>query len=93
MKHGDKKKASKSAGKKSSKASKSKVVKSVQAKNVKAKSSSSSKSSKAAGKTRDNGAASRARSSGDTGFSNPTVASAFKTAVKKYPNTFRKLTD
>ena len=27
------------------------------------------------------------------GFSNPTVANAFKRAVKKYPNAFRKLTD
>ena len=27
------------------------------------------------------------------GFSNPVVASAFKHALKKYPNAFRKLTD
>lgn len=27
------------------------------------------------------------------GFSNPVVAAAFKRAVKKYPNAFRKLTD
>lgn len=32
---------------------------------------------------------------GDTAvtFTNPTVAAAFKHAVKKYPNAFRKLTD
>jgi len=28
-----------------------------------------------------------------TGFTNPAVANAFKRAVKKYPNAFRKLTD
>jgi hypothetical protein len=28
-----------------------------------------------------------------TGFSNPAVANAFKRALKKYPNAFRKLTD
>ena len=27
------------------------------------------------------------------GFTNPTVANAFKRALKKYPNAFRKLTD
>lgn len=30
---------------------------------------------------------------GPPGFSNPVVANAFKRAVKKYPNAFRKLTD
>jgi hypothetical protein len=29
----------------------------------------------------------------EEGFSNPIVAGAFKRAVKKYPNAFRKLTD
>lgn len=29
----------------------------------------------------------------DTGFSNPAVANAFKRALKKYPNAFRRLTD
>jgi hypothetical protein len=28
-----------------------------------------------------------------SGFTNPTIANAFKRAVKKYPNAFRKLTD
>ncbi|HUP44506.1 MAG TPA: hypothetical protein VM779_03235 [Thermoanaerobaculia bacterium] len=92
MKHGDKKKgkaskASKSAGKKSSKASKGKVVQSAKAK------SSASKASKKASKPQDNGVASRARAAGDVSFSNPAVGSAFRHAVKKYPNAFRKLTD
>jgi hypothetical protein len=30
---------------------------------------------------------------GTPGFSNPVVANAFKRAVKKFPNAFRKLTD
>lgn len=34
-----------------------------------------------------------ANRSSDTGFSNPVVANAFKRAVKKYPNAFRRLTD
>lgn len=38
------------------------------------------------------GEASKARA-GDGGFSNPAIASAFKHALKKYPNAFRKLTD
>jgi hypothetical protein len=41
------------------------------------------------------GAKGRAAASPDdaTGFSNAAVAAAFKHAVKKYPNAFRKLTD
>ena len=30
---------------------------------------------------------------GNGSFNNPTVAAAFKHAIKKYPNAFRKLTD
>ena len=38
----------------------------------------------------------KARPTADTnggGFSNPLIANAFKRALKKYPNAFRKLTD
>jgi hypothetical protein len=31
--------------------------------------------------------------SGEGGFSNPVIANAFKRAIKKFPNAFRKLTD
>ena len=94
MKHGDKKKgkASKAAGKKSSKASKSKVVKSVKSvKSGKAKGSVSTASKKAS--PRDDAGAARTRITADVGFSNAAVGAAFKQAVKKYPNAFRKLTD
>lgn len=39
------------------------------------------------------GAKAKARVEDASGFSNPAIANAFKHAVKKYPNAFRKLTD
>ena len=95
MKHGDKTKgkASKASGKKSSKVSKGKAVQSVKAKSSASK-SSASKASKKSSKPRQNGAgAARSRAPEDITFSNPAVGNAFKQAVKKYSNAFRKLTD
>ncbi|HEU4522310.1 MAG TPA: hypothetical protein VFT12_09925 [Thermoanaerobaculia bacterium] len=107
MKHGDKTKAkaSKASGKKASQSVKTKSGKAVTAK-ASPKSSSKSvpksaakgvpksepKVSAKAGQSRDNGTAARGRTAPD-GFSNPAVAAAFKHAVKKYSNAFRKLTD
>ena len=91
MKHGDKTKgkASKASGKKNAgpapKSSKASLQTKKQS-SAAAKTGSSSTSSKSKG----NGSH---RSSGDVNFSNPLVASAFKRAVKKYPNAFRRLTD
>ena len=84
MKHGDKAKgkASKASGKKSVKAS-SKGGKAL------AKTSAGKVSSAKGGN-----ATARGRSSSDPfSFSNSLVGAAFKRAVKKYPNAFRRLTD
>lgn len=100
MKHGDKakSKAVKASGKKSGKttsASKSSKV----ARDVKSKSESVAAKSKAGkevqrGATAGGNGKNKPRANGDEGgFSNPLVAAAFKRAVKKYPNAFRRLTD
>ncbi|HSP35284.1 MAG TPA: hypothetical protein VLU46_13285 [Thermoanaerobaculia bacterium] len=83
MKHGDKakRKASKASGKKSG----------VKTQVVKAK--SGSKAEKSTAPSGGNGKAHGRASSADTSFTNPAVAAAFKRAVRKYPNAFRKLTD
>ena len=39
------------------------------------------------------GEGSRPAAAADPGFGNPLVASAFKRAIKKFPNAFRRLTD
>ncbi len=54
------------------------------------KKSSGAKESRADSKTK---SVAGAISEGNGGFANPTVASAYKQALKKYPNAFRKLTD
>ena len=101
MKHGDKEKgkASKASSKKAGKSSApGKSGKAVQASQT--KSSPAAKSGKAAASKADaahegggNGKT-KPRSGGDHGgFTNPLVAAAFKRAVKKYPNSFRKLSD
>jgi hypothetical protein len=100
MKHGDKAKSkapSKASGKKISKAStksrkagpaiKAKKQTGSQAK--KQTPSSSSKSGPPAG----NGKPRPRLTPGELTFSNPIVAAAFKRAVKRYANTFRRLTD
>ena len=103
MKHGDKTKgkASKASGKKagSSAGKSSKAGDKIKAVVAKAKSALTSKASiektaakQAPAKQAGNGSAARARGN-ESGFSNPAVGAAFKTAVKKYPNAFRKLTD
>lgn len=104
MKHGDKEKgkASKASGKKSIQAGapgkSSKATGSAQASKKQSSSAQKSSGKAAAGKTGQtetggNGKA-RARAGGDSGgFTNPLVAAAFKRAVKKYPNAFRKLSD
>ena len=100
MKHGDKAKskaASKASGKKASSkagaaskssAKSSKTVQSVKSPRKAEKPAESSKS-QAGGNGKP-----RPRGTSDTpGFSNPVVANAFKRAIKKYPNAFRRLTD
>jgi hypothetical protein len=100
MKHGDKAKgkAGKASGKKSGKAVAAKgesarVVKGKKHEAVAAK--ASGKAGKANAKVEDpgNGKARARAGSDEVGFSNPVVAAAFKRAVKKYPNAFRRLTD
>jgi hypothetical protein len=95
MKHGDKaksKKASKASGKKSSKGGTASKV-AAQGSKGKKQQTVSSKIEKPAAKSGDNGKP-RARLTPDAiTFSNPLVANAFKRAVKKYPNAFRRLTD
>ena len=86
MKHGHKEKGKKAQAKPSGK------------KAPKSKATQAAKSKKgsgpvAAGKGGSNGK-SRGKGSSDVpSFNNPVVASAFKRAVKKYPNAFRRLTD
>ena len=55
------------------------------------KAGSSAKEAGNSGKTSSKGRSADADAS--PGFTNPAVANAFKRAVKKYPNAFRKLTD
>jgi hypothetical protein len=98
MKHGDKAKskaASKASGKKSG------ATKAAASSKADAKSSKASSEKQSAGKTEkqnskaaaDNGSGRRRVVEGADGFSNSVVANAFKRAIKKYPNAFRKLTD
>ncbi|MGZ5475211.1 MAG: hypothetical protein ACXW29_01870 [Thermoanaerobaculia bacterium] len=106
MKHGDKAKskaASKASGKKSSKAS-AKSSKAAGAKSSKA-SHAVQKHQATSSKTAKQSPAGKSHAAGDNGktrlrvspdeltFSNPIVSAAFKRAVKKYANAFRKLTD
>ena len=101
MKHGDKAKgkAGKASGKKSGQSvtkdnKAAQVVKSKKHEASSAKAGNKS-SSKAAAKPEDpgNGKARARAGSDEVGFTNPIVAAAFKRAVKKYPNAFRRLTD
>ncbi len=109
MKHGDKAKskaASKTSVKKS-KSSKASASGKAGAKSSKARKASLVKSQKhqapgkAAKQTSGGSKAHAAPGNGkpgrlptdNAGFTNPTVAAAFKRAVKKYPNAFRRLTD
>ena len=93
MKHGDKTKgkASKASGKKvqpSGKTSKAGVSAKTKSSGEKDDPKASSKAGKQEGARRPG-----AQGSGEGGFSNPAVGAAFKLALKKYPNAFRKLTD
>jgi hypothetical protein len=104
MKHGDKAKAksakAKASGKeavskksdaKSSKgAEKSSVVKAAQAVSKKESSKPAAEKSSAPGNGKGKGAR---PTTAPGGFTNPVIAEAFRRAVKKYPNTFRRLTD
>ena len=103
MKHGDKEKgkaskaSSKKAGKGSTTGKSSKAVPVAQAKSKGspvAKSSGKTASSKTATDQGGGNGKTRPRPGSDHGgFTNPLIASAFKRAVKKYPNSFRKLSD
>ena len=94
MKHGDKEKgkASKASGKKAS-SGKEAGAKSSKASAVKSKSSSAAE--KASPKTSTKAAAGNGAPvrNEDVRFSNPAVGNAFKRAIKKYPNAFKRLTD
>lgn len=107
MKDGDKAKAAKAktSGKKVSskdaaKEKGGKAVKAVSKKESSAsakgqaakKSSNSASSVKTGSSPKINGKAARPDPEAIT-FTNPAIESAFKRAVKKYPNTFRRLTD
>jgi hypothetical protein len=48
---------------------------------------------KGGGSPKDLSAGSGGKAGDGSGFSNPVVGAAFKRALKKYPNAFRKLTD
>ena len=100
MKHGDKAKgkAGKASGKKSGKAAaakseSSRVVKGKKHEAVAAKASSKTSKAVAKGEDPGNGKARPRAGSDEVGFSNPVVAAAFKRAVKKYPITFKRLSD
>ena len=93
MKHGHKEKgkakATHSGKKSSSKAgTKSKASQSGGSKKSSPKTAAIQASSKSNGKNRGRSAADNVVS-----FNNPVVAAAFKRAVKKYSNAFRRLTD
>jgi hypothetical protein len=104
MTHGNKGKAKSDKSKASGKKSSAKEAKSSAAgKKVAAKSSKAGKkgSTKTKGSAKAKGGSKAAGSGkekarilpGDIEFTNPIVAAAFKQAVKKYANAFRKLTD
>ena len=97
MKHGDKAKsktASKASGKKSSSKASAKSSKAPVVVKGKAQQTVSSKTVKQAGGIASgNGKPARRLTLDDIRLSNPLVANAFKRAVKKYPNAFRRLTD
>ena len=99
MKHGDKKKASKASGKKTSAAggkSSSKVVKSLKAgKQASSSAKATPKKADAPAKTPPggNGKPKGRAPEGGVHFTNPAVGAAFKRAVKKFPNAFKRLTD
>jgi hypothetical protein len=82
MKHGHKDKGKKAKAKPSGKkASKSKAA---------VQTAKAGKGSVPAAKAGANG---KGRGADSPAFNNPIVANAFKRAVKKYPNAFRRLTD
>ena len=106
MKHGDKAKAkaaskttssgksSKAAGEKSSSAKEAGA--SGKGKDVKAgkQAGASSKKDEAGGNGKSSSRRAAAPPPAEAGtFTNPVVANAFKRAIKKYPNAFRRLTD
>ena len=92
MKHGHKEKGKAAKAKHSGKKSSTKAgTKSKASHGAKAKTGAAKTTSQTSIKTND-----KARGRGAVDgppFSNPIVAAAFKRAVKKYPNAFRRLTD
>jgi hypothetical protein len=98
MKHGDKKKASKASGKKTSTSGGkggSKVVQSLKGKQASSSAKASPKKADAPAKTPPggNGKPKGRPAEGGIHFTNPAVGAAFKRAVKKFPNAFKRLTD
>lgn len=93
MKHGDKakKKASKASGKKAS-PPRSKAHPSGKISKARAPKAKKPEAGRPGKKSGDGKGKARTGAEG-VSFSNPVVAAAFKRAVKKYPNAFRRLTD
>ena len=89
MKHGHKEKGKKAKAKPSGKKSSPPASKSSQS--VQTKKSGGAPAAPAGKDSAD--AKNRGRTPDGPSFNNPTVASAFKRAVKKFPNAFRRLTD
>ena len=107
MTHGDKSKAKKAASKASAKTSKA-SPKGVKGGGKAVQTGKKGSSAKAAPKPAPKavepqavarpdagvkGRPARPAAVGPPGFNNPVVADAFKRAIKKYPNAFRRLTD
>ena len=90
MKHGHKEKGKKAKAKPSGKKSSPPASKSSQSVQTKKSAGAAAPSAgKASADIKNRG---RSTSDGPS-FNNPVVASAFKRAVKKFPNAFRRLTD
>jgi hypothetical protein len=90
MKHGHKEKGKKAKAKPSGKKSSPPASKSSQTIQVKKSGGAAATVSKVSADVKNRG---RTNADGSPSFNNPTVASAFKRAVKKFPNAFRRLTD
>lgn len=95
MKHGEKTKgkASKASGKKASKTIATSKARSAASSKKQVHSTKTAAKSSASAKSGGNGKIKGRAPVEAISFSNPTVAAAFRRAIKKYPNAFRRLTD
>lgn len=73
---------------------KGKAAKAKASKKISSSSKTKSKISQSSRPKERESSAARGRAGTESGtFNNPTIAAAFRRAVKKYPNAFRRLTD